>query len=233
MRFWELGGIWRRCLRATITAGALLVPAAATAGASAATLALNKPCYVNKFTKTSIRLAPMHVTGSGYVPNDPVTITSSDGSLNKVVQADSAGMIDASIGAPTPFFKLPASMPLTLTATDYSNSQGTITGAAPFKVTDLAVATVPSVARPSRRVVWYFSGFAQGRYIYGHYLRHGREVARARFGRSKGDCGLLRTRAPFFPGGRQRYASYGLQFDDARHYNRHSTPRIVTTLGPK
>jgi hypothetical protein len=233
MGFWELGGMRRRCLKATIVAAALLVPAAATTGASAATLALNKACYVNKFTKTSIRLAPMHVTGSGYVPNDPVTITSSDGSLNKLVQADSAGTIDASIGAPTPFFKLPASMPLTLTATDYSNSQGTITGATFVKVTDLAVATVPSVARPSRRVTWYFSGFDKGRYIFGHYLRHGREVARARFGRSKGDCGLLRTRARFFPGGRQRYASYGLQFDDASRYNKRSTPRIVTELGPK
>jgi hypothetical protein len=233
MRFWDLGEIRRRCLQGTITAAALLMPAAATAGASAATLAVNKACYVNKFTKSSIRLAPMHVTGSGFVPDDSVTITSSDGSLNKVVQADPAGMIDASIGAPTPFFELPASMPLTLTATDYSTSQGTITGATFLKVTDLAVATVPSIARPSRRVAWYFSGFETGRFIYGHYLRHGREVARARFGRSKGDCGLLRTRARFFPGGRQRYASYGLQFDDARHYNKRSTPRIVTSLGPK
>ncbi len=82
-------------------------------------------------------------------------------------------------------------------------------------------------------MTWYFSGFDKGRYVYGHYLRHGREVARARFGRTKGNCGLLRTRAPFFPGGRQRYASYGLQFDDARHYSRHSSPRIVTSLGPK
>ncbi len=129
MGFWELGGIRRRYLQATIAAAALFVPAAATAGASAATLAVNKPCYVNKFTKTSIRLAPMQVTGSGYVPNDPVTITSSDGSLNKLVQANSAGMIDASIGAPTPFFKLPASLPLTLTASDFSQSNGTITGA--------------------------------------------------------------------------------------------------------
>ncbi|HEY2007156.1 MAG TPA: hypothetical protein VGG87_11935 [Solirubrobacteraceae bacterium] len=217
----------------TAIAAALLVPAAATAGASAATLAVNRPCYVNKFTRTSIRLAPMQITGSGYVPGDGVTITSSDESINRIVQADSAGLIEASIGAPTPFFKPPASLRLTLTASDFSKSNGTITATTSVSVTDLAVATVPSIAPPARRVTWYFSGFDKGRYVYGHYLRHGREVARARFGRTKGDCGLLRTRAPFFPGGRQRYASYGLQFDDARHYSRHTSPRIVTSLGPK
>jgi hypothetical protein len=79
-------------------------------------------------------------------------------------------------------------------------------------------------------VTWYFSGFDGGHYIYGHYLRHGREVARARFGHAKGDCGLLRVRARFFPG-HQRYRTYGLQFDDTRLYSKRSSPRIVITLG--
>jgi hypothetical protein len=173
----------------------------------------------------------MLVTGSGYVPGDSVAISSSDGSVNTVLQANAAGDIAGTVGAPTPFFKRPGSKALALTANDYSSSLGTITGATFLKVTDLAVATVPALARPARKVTWYFSGFSTGRYVYGHYLRHGREVARARFGQAKGACGLLRVQARFFPGGHQRYRTYGLQFDDTRHYSRHSSPRIVTSLG--
>jgi hypothetical protein len=135
------------------------------------------------------------------------------------------------IGAPTPFFKHPSSRPLILTATDYSTALGTITGTALLKVTNLAVATVPSTAPPSRKVTWYFSGFRTGQEIYGHYTRRGREVALARFGRATGDCGLLRVRDRFFPGGHQRYSHYGLQFDDTRDYSKRSSPRIVTALG--
>jgi hypothetical protein len=231
MRFWELTGTRRRWVQATITAGALVVSVATAAQASAATLTVNKTCYVNKFSKTRIRQAQMMVTGTGYVPGDSVTVTSSDGSINQVLQAGPTGAISGTIGAPTPFFKLPSSEPVGLIADDYAPT-GTIQGGAFIKVTDLQVATVPGSAPPSRRVTWYFSGFTTGRYIYGHYVRHGRQVARARFGRAKGVCGLLRTRARFFPG-HQRYASYGLQFDNARRYSKHSTPRIVTSLGPR
>jgi hypothetical protein len=231
MSLCEVAGVRRRCVQAALGIGALLLPGVTAVQASAATLAVNQVCFVNKFTRTSVRQAPVLVTGSGYVPGDSVTITSSDGSVNKVVQATPAGTLDTTIGAPTPFLKLPSSKALTLTATDFINSSGTVTGTTFLKVTDLAVATVPALARPSRSVTWYFAGFTTGRYIYGHYTRNGREVARARFGRAKGDCGLLRVKARFFPGGHQRYRSYGLQFDDSGRYNKHSSPRIVTSLG--
>ncbi|MEA2211731.1 MAG: hypothetical protein QOF83_1679 [Solirubrobacteraceae bacterium] len=219
-----------RCVQAGIGVGAVIMPVVATARASAASLAVNQACFVNKFTKTAIRQAPMQVTGSGYVPGDSVTITSSDGSVNTVLAADSSGAIAGTIGAPTPFFKHPGSRVLVLTATDYSSTQATITGATPVQVADLSVDTVPGRASPSRKVTWSFAGFRPGRYIYGHYLRHGREVARARFGRAQGDCGLLRVRARFFPGGHQRYRTYGLQFDDTRHYSKRSTPRYLGAL---
>jgi hypothetical protein len=232
MRFGPVTGVRRRLQHVAIGLGIVLGPGVSVAQASAATLAVDKPCYVNKFAKTRVRQAPMQVSGSGYVPGDSVTISSTDGSLNTVVQASAAGTITVTIGAPTPFFKLPGSRGLALTATDYSNAQGTITAATLFKVTDLEVATVPVRARPSRKVTWYFSGFDPGRSVYGHYIRHGREVARAIFGRAQGDCGLVRVRARFFPG-HQRYAHYALQFDDTRHYNPHSSPRIVTALNPQ
>jgi hypothetical protein len=231
MSLCEMASVRRYCVQVAIGVGVVLLPGVTAVQASAATLAVNKVCFVNKFTRTSVRHASVLVTGSGFVPGDSVTITSSDGSVNKLAQATPAGTIDTTIGAPTPFLKLPSSKSLTLTASDFSNSGGTVTATTLFKVTDLAVATVPVQARPSRRVTWYFSGFTTGRYIYGHYTRSGREVARARFGRAKGDCGLLRVRARFFPGGHQRYRTYGLQFDDSGGYNKHSSPRIVTSLG--
>jgi hypothetical protein len=229
MRFWAMSGVRRRLVHAAIGAGLLLAPAVTAAQASAATLAVNKVCYINKFTRTTIRQAQMLVTGTGYVPGDSVTITSSDGSVNRVLQADPSGTISGTIGAPTPFFKLPGSKPEALVADDFS-AGGTIQAGTFLKVTDLAVATVPARARPSRRVTWYFSGFNQDNTIYGHYTRHGRQVARAVFGRAKGVCGLLKVRARFFPGGHQRYTSYGLQFDDSKHFSKRSSPRIVTSL---
>lgn len=230
----RLTGVHRRFVQAAVAAGIMLAPAvsaaqAAAAQAAAATLAVDRPCYVNKPTKTGIHQAPVVVTGTGYVPGDSVTITSGDGSVNQVLQADRQGSIAGTIGAPTPFFKRPGAQVMTLTAADYS-AGGPIQATTLLQVADLAVATVPARAMPSRKVTWYFSGFLPGHSVYGHYLRHRREVARARFGRATGPCGLLRTRALFFPGGHQRYSSYGLQFDDSRPYRPRSSPRIVTGL---
>jgi hypothetical protein len=230
MGFWEVTGVRRRLAHAAIAAGVLVVPAAAAAQASAATLSVNKLCYVNKYTKTSVRQAKMIITGSGYVPGDPVVLATTDGSISTEVTASPTGTISDTIGAPTEFFKEPGSKGLILSATDNTASGQTITGGTLFKATNLAVATVPATARPARRVTWYFSGFTRGKYIYGHYLHKGREVKRARFGKAKGPCGLLRIKARFFPGGHQRYTSYGLQLDNTRLYRRKSSPRIDTAL---
>ena len=219
-----------RFVRAAVSVVALLTPAAVAAQASAATLSVNRGCFVNTITKGTILPAPMVVTGSGYVPGDPVTITSTDGTVDKLTQASPSGTIAVPIGAPTPFLKLPGSKVVALTASDY-NAAGTITGGTFLKTTYLDVATVPGTARPSQKVTWYFSGFRPGRPIYVHYLHRGRQVARMRFGRAKGVCGLLRTRARFFPG-RQRYHTYGLQFDDSQRYSKRSRPRILNTLIP-
>jgi hypothetical protein len=229
MRFSEarVGGP-HRFIPLAVGVVALLTPGTVAAQASAATLSVNQPCFVNTVTKRTIRPAPMVVTGSGYAPGDSVTITSSDGSVNTVTQASPSGTIGIQIGAPTPFLRLPGSEAVALTASDH-NANGTITGGTFLKTTYLNVATVPSTARPSRKVTWYFSGFRPGRPIYVHYLYRGHQVAMVRFGRAKGVCGLLRTRARFFPGG-QRYQRYGLQFDDAKRYSKRSRPRLLNSL---
>lgn len=227
MGFWDAHGA-RRFIGVAIGLAALAAPGLGAAQAAAATLTVNKPCYVNTLSARGPQAARMVVTGTGYIPGSTVNIASTDGTVFKAVQANASGVIIAIVGAPTPSFSRPGSRALGLVATDQANTS--IVGGTFLKVADLAVATVPSKAKPSRKVVWYFSGFRPGQYVYGHYLRNGREVARARFGRAKGVCGLVRVGARFFPGGHQRYRHYGLQFDDSRRYHRGSRPRIVTSL---
>jgi hypothetical protein len=116
-----------------------------------------------------------------------------------------------------------------VTAQDFA-AAGTITATARTQAARLAVDTKPAQARLSKKVTWYFSGFRPGRFIYGHYLRK-KPVARAKFGRAKGPCGLLKVKARFYPGGHPRFKSYGLQLDDSKSYSKHASPRIVTRLG--
>jgi hypothetical protein len=219
-----------RILISTLLAtGAFVTPAALAAPAAAATLAVTKPCYVDTVSNGVLVGAPMDIVGTGFAPGDAVRITSSDSTVDVQTTADGAGNINVVTRAPIPFFSRPEAKVQTLNATDSTAAGATISASASVRDTELAVATAPAHARPSRKVIWYFSGFISGRYVYGHYVRSHRQVARARFGRAKGLCGLLRVRAHFFPG-HQRFRHYGLQFDDSRHYSRHSTPRIVTTL---
>ncbi len=213
-------------LRAAVGAAVILAPTGLAAQASAAAIAVNRPCYVNVGSKA----APMAVVGSGFVRGDTVTITSSDGSVDATTTANAAGNIGLITGAPTPFFAVPSAKTLVLTAQDFTTSGTTVTASTFVNATTLAVATKPSQAPLSHKVVWYFSGFTPGHYVYAHYLRR-RPVARTRFGRAKGPCGLLKVRARFYPGGHPRYRSYGVQIDDSKRYTKHASPRIVTKLG--
>ncbi|MDQ6835850.1 MAG: hypothetical protein M3016_06640 [Actinomycetota bacterium] len=174
---------------------------------------------------------PMIVTGGGYIPGNPVRISSDDGSVSVQTTANSAGNIAVTTGSPRPVFKRPGSKRVVLTAQAFTAAGAQITGQTIAKTTELSVATVPATAKPSHAVTWYFSGFRRGRYIYGHYLHRHHQVARLRFGRAKGVCGLLRVRARFFPRGHKEiYRRYGLQLDNVRRYSKRSRPRIDTSL---
>jgi hypothetical protein len=226
MRICESVGGRRRLVQAALGAALILVPSAAAAPASAATLSLDKPCYVSAASKR----ATMKLLGSGFVPGDMVEISSSDGSVSTSTPANASGDIAATTGAPIPFLSLPGSKAITLTAQDFTAAGTTITATARTQAAPLAVATKPAQARLSQKVTWYFSGFRPGRLIYGHYLRK-RPVARTQFGRAKGPCGVLKVKARFYPGGHPRFKSYGLQLDDSKSYSKHASPRIVTKLG--
>lgn len=215
----------RRFFQLIVGVTLMLVPVAFAAQASAASLAVNKKCYVN----TGSRRAPMAVLGSGFVPGDPVNLSSSDDSVIVTATANASGKIGVITGAPIPPFSLPGSKTVTLTARDFTAS-GTIIAKVKAHVAPLAVATKPAQARLSKKVTWYLSGFRPGKFVYGHYLRK-KEVARAKFGRAKGPCGLLKVKDKFYPGGHPPFKSYGLQIDDSRRYTKHASPKIDTKLG--
>ena len=92
-----------------------------------------------------------------------------------------------------------------------------------------AVKTKPARAKFTHPVTFTFSGFKPGKQIYAHFL-HPKPVARERFGKAKGVCGVLKTKALLYPGGHPRFKTYKLQFDDSKAYSRHASPRIDTKL---
>lgn len=215
----------RRLLQLMLAAMLTLAPGALAAQASAASLSVNKRCYVN--TK---KRAVMTVSGSGFVPGDAVEVSSSDGSVVASATANASGAIGITTGAPIPFFNLPGSKTVTMTAQDFTGTGTTITATVKAHIAPLAVATKPAQARLSKKVTWYFSGFRPGKFVYGHYLRK-KQVARAKFGRARGTCGVLKVKAKFYPGGHPRFKSYGLQIDDSGRYTKHASPKIDTKLG--
>lgn len=215
--------IGRRVHRLALATAALLACAAvATAQASAATISVNKPCYVNSLHQR----ASMIVTGSGFTPGASVQITSSDDTVAASGSVSSTGTISIPASAPAPPFSKPGQKSVTVTAEDLSTTATAITQAL---VAPLAVATRPARAKFTHKVTWFFSGFTPGKSIYAHYLRK-HPVAKARFGKAKGACGLLKTRALLFPGGHPRHKRYEVQIDDSKRYSKHASPRIVTPL---
>jgi len=211
-------------LRVSIAAGALVVPAAAAAQASAATLAVSAPCYVNV---NSAKGAPIDITGTGYTPGDMIavqgtavfgtTTAGADGSINLVTTGPILGFITPGTGS------------FTLTSSDETSGAGNLAQTA-VTVTNFSVDTQPSVAKPSRRVTWRFSGFKPGRSIYVHYLRKGKVLARMAFGRAHGPCGTLKARDRFYPGGHPHHSRYQVVFDQVKRYTKRARPRISTTL---
>src|SRR5581483_9003249 len=225
-----------RCLlvggrrRAGVVVGLTLVVAAAAAqGASAATLSVNAGCYVFA-TKTP---PTMVITGAGYTPGDQVSITSNVGFLDASATADAAGNITASTTAPLPPKVTAGAQPVVLTADDESVN-GPITASVPVSVAYLYVFHGGAKKRPGlgafrEKTTWSFSGFTPGKYIWGHYIIHKHQVARVRFGKAKGPCGALKTRAKLYPA-TPHFRSYPVQVDNSKRYSRHSFPKVSGRL---
>lgn len=218
------------CAALAAAIGATATTAPAAFAASGPTIAVNRPCYVNRTSAP----ARMRVTGSGFAPGAEVSI--SGGTAFTHAQADATGSFQVTTAAPELNSVGPGTLRTTLVATQQSPAEPT-TAKITVRSTNLAVALAPSSisARqiPRRRIRFSFSGFVPGRYIYGYWLRR-HVVARARFGRARGPCGTLTRRALLFPGGHPHHRRYEVAFESSRHYERRAHPRVsgrLTILG--
>jgi hypothetical protein len=223
MRFRESAVGGRRCLRAAVGLVALAVPTAATGAASAATIAVTKPCYVNANPGQGAAIA---VTGSGFTPGDTIEITGTG--VLATTTASPSGQILVVTGGPILSTAGPATQTFSLSAKDQTSGAGNL-ATTTVTMANLSVATSPTVANPTVKVTWHFSGFIPGKTIWIHYL-HKQVVTRMSFGQAQGPCGTLTAKRKFYPGGHPRFSKYTVVLDQVMHYTKLARPRIVTTL---
>lgn len=208
---------------------ALAVALTATLGASAsahaaATLFVNRPCYV--LTK---KVPSMTITGSGYAPNSHVLITST-ANVDASTNATAAGTIKLKLNAPAPHFSVPSVKTFTFTAKD-ENTTPAIVASSPVRVAPLgalhgSTPKAPGLKALSETTNWSFSGFTPGHTIYAHYTIQGQQVASQAFGTAHGACGTLHVRAPLYPA-TPHHASYPVQFDAAQSYSTRTAPKLA------
>jgi hypothetical protein len=206
----------------------LAVALTATLGASAsahaaATLFVNRPCYV--ITRT---IPSMTITGSGYAPNSHVLITST-ANVDASTTANAAGAIKLKLRAPAPHFSMPSVKVFTFTAKD-ENISPAIVATSPVRVAPLgalhgSTPKAPGLKALTETTNWSFSGFTPGQTIYAHYTIQGQEAASQAFGTAHGACGTLHARAPLYPA-TPHHASYPVQFDGVRSYSPRTAPKI-------
>jgi hypothetical protein len=197
--------------------------AASASAHAAATLFVNRPCYV--ITRT---IPSMTITGSGYAPNSHVLITST-ANVDASTNANAAGAIKLKLDAPAPHFSVPSVKTFTFTAKD-ENITPAIVASSPVRVAPLgalhgSTPKAPGLKALTETTNWSFSGFAPGQTIYAHYTIQGQQVASQAFGTAHGACGTLHARAPLYPA-TPHHASYPVQFDGASSYSPRTAPKI-------
>ena len=118
-----------------------------------------------------------------------------------------------------------------LTATADNPDGSTVTGSVSVMSANLAVATSPSSVRNVRKekVTFSFSGFVPGKHIYGYYLLK-KVVAKVKFGKAHGPCGVLKQKALLYPGGRPSKDKYKVTFESSSRYDKTAFPRVTGTL---
>ena len=194
----------------------------AAAGASAATIQTNFPCYLED--------RQVQIAGSGFTPGAAYSVlrdgqqigNGSVGSDGSMTGSFASGQLDQGV----------ADKSFDLTVTDGQNQAATR-----YRVSRFVAEFAPARGNPATlRVRFSVFGFGRpGLPIYVHYLRPGGVASQTLLlGRTRGVCGSIpRTRIrrlfPFRPDpGRWR-----LQFDNRRSYRKTSVPRIVRAVDVK
>lgn len=218
----------RKYLPLVLSALAILAALIAAPAASAAgTVATSRACYAAQGNEG----VNVGVSGSGFTPGEAVfaqipapgglagfteIIVAPDGTISGTVEHVFPGGIDPKVEG------------MTMQIKGVLSDQ--ILAEVPFSITNLAVATKPSVAPFNKVVKYSFAGFRPGKPIFGHYMRHNKVVLTHKFGKASGPCGVLHVKAKLFPGHGSRHAKYKVQFDDSKKLNKKATPKIVTAL---
>lgn len=196
----------------------------AAAQASAASIVVAQTCVVNPAPATG---GAMTVTGAGFTPGDSINLASNNGGAFGQATADATGGFTVTIAGPLLSTINPAAQSFVLTAIDETDGMTTATTA--FNAANLGASTNPARAKPNKKVTWSFSGFTGGLEVYAHYLHNKKVTATMKFGRAQGPCGLLKTRAVFYPG-HAKYDLYTIQVDQSRKYSTKTLPRLVAQL---
>jgi hypothetical protein len=212
-------------LAAATVCAALAGSGALAAQASAATLTLDKACYVN----TASGPAAMTIAGAGFTPGDSIEV--SGGTTFATATADPTGAFSVPAQAPELTNPNPGTLSTTLTATDETTGQTVV--AVKAMSTNLAVLTkpgsIPAREIKKKKITFTFSGFTPGKEIWGFYLRK-KVVAKAKFGKAAGPCGTLTHKALLYPGGHPTKDQYNVAFESTSRYVKKAFPSVVGKL---
>ena len=197
---------------ALMGAGALAVPASA----SAATAALDKPCYIAG--QQGI------FAGFGFAPNAVVSITNADlGSTTATT--DATGSFAKPFSAPDSKLTGPGSRDIVFTATQSTNPANT--ASATSKVTTMEFATNKGTLSPKADRSWSFSGWQVGKPIYAHFRFRGKTKRNFRMGVATGPCGEFKRRAPAIAvRGRVSTGLWTIQVDQSPKYSVSTIPAL-------
>jgi hypothetical protein len=175
----------------------------------------------------------MTITGAGWVPN--ATVQLSGGGTFANATADASGNVTF-VNVPAPLFiKAGAAIKastLTATATNPDGSPAVQT--IHVRSVNLFVGTNPRTVRDVRKdkTTFSFSGFTPGKHIYGYWLRGKKLVAKDKFGKAHGPCGVLKQKAFLYPGGRPKSGAsvFNVTFENTSSYTANAFPRVTGQL---
>lgn len=200
----------RARIRPVLLAAALLA-AGSAAAADAATIELNRPCYLTE--------GVVGLSGSGFAANAPVTV-SQNGQQIGTAQTNALGSFQVSYAAPA------VSETQRQSAINVSATDGTSTATASSKVSAFNADFSPSSGNPrTLKVNFQADGFnllgGPASTVYLHYIAPGGKVKLTkRLGKARGACGQLSTsKRKLFPFAARR-GTWRLQWDTRKTYKR-------------
>lgn len=240
-------GITRKLVAVSVAGVAVLGIAASSA--SAATVKLNKACYINhdqpflnKTLKTKYfkyegehplwqfsHNAKMVVTGSGYPADSKVTLTAhvnTVGAEDETVtgRTDGTGAFRIVMSDPDSGFDIPGPNDTRFTLTALVGStRKTIHGRYAQGQMDLAPGRLHGQLAPR----FVFVGLRPGP-VWGHFLRPDWSlIGSERYGVAKGPCGIVDVTLPkAWPSYTDHLRSFIVQWDNSRHFSLHTRPVI-------